>query len=1148
MGDKEMKKVLELFERDIKREFNDVTTVDRHITALDIDEYVMTRNVENILGNFVAYFFDDPKYPALNMKCQLLQDTYRDKIGPGVWIRGFFGAGKSHMLKIMHALFSEETIDYNDENGQPASLNVTKAIQDKVISSDIAELIGNIKPSEYVTFIFSANHITKSGDTIVDCLPKEISRQMGLAFDEDKEYSALDVSEFLKSTLASSGKRRMIIFIDEILDVLDTSEKVRKFEGLIELLNNDIWFVVTSLEAKTKLLSTSTAERMIHRFGQEQILYPEEMIWIVKRRYLAKDEYAVTDIESKVNIAKMQYLFSNAYLSDTEDGKIEMPNMIGSYPFYPFQLAYMKELLKNESKGSARNMMKTVKSIVKNPEVYDKEVGYFVDIELIYEELKSKRSIEEEYSDLIGGLEGAPISDAKNNPVDKKPLLKILKAIVLLSQVKPEGIKANMILPFVYSETGINDENKLLDMLEILTSENFINNEGGVYKPITKKESDVWTRIKGVTSVTESSIRDYINGKIYKMFGAKPSAGKNIISGKINDFTKEIAFVLKPSDVSVEFSNVYSCIPFDTDIEKIKKDAFEASNNKEKLFIIPDKKYDGISLYKATKFYLQMEEALKREADFGIDQKLRIQIETKKDIAVDGDIDKILEECFRNAVISYNGQENKDFSTSAPQRATAECEKMLKKKYTMFFGKLLREQVDTFINKQILSPTHKMTSDYLKDLDLIDSNGNVNTSNRYYSEFLKSFPDSGFEKDGSSIIDEFSKGKYGWDLDTIKIMTALALKNSDLKASNQGKVFSIPEDNGELTSKNGPFAPRKRDGFDALKFTKINISDEEIRNAIRAIKILDPNMAVDLKLKDVAEKIKILMEKVSGATIDIYSDVVPQKIKENLSVTASVAADIKKRMDAEDVVVTFNKKLYSDDFDSMSAKIREALYISDHKDKISVVCKAYNMLKNDDETSRIEVKELAEKFICGEIKYYDEIIKRYKVVFQHKYRVYEKLYTDILTDINNLPEWTVISDEQKLEVNKLIKFSKLDHLVFDELKVNGLGTLDDFRRIISELSASKTKAVEKVHAFNDYNEMAKKQASTSGSSGTQNTPITQTSSVNNRVSKKLRAYSNGKIINIDSLEKLSELDDVFNEIKEKIRKDIESGKKITLEL
>ena len=1143
-----MKKVLEVFERDIKREFNDVMTVDRHITALDIDEYVMTRNVENILGNFVAYFFDDVKFPALSMKCQLLQDKYRDKVGPGVWIRGFFGSGKSHMLKVMHALFSQEMIEYINENGQSATLNVTKAIQEKVISSDVAELIGNIKPLDYITFIFSANHITKSGDTIIDCLPKEISRQMGLQFDDDKEYSALDVAEFLKLTLYNSGKKRMIIFIDEILDVLDTPEKVSKFEGLIELLNNDIWFVVTSLESKTKLLSTSTAERMIHRFGQEQILYPEEMIWIVKRRYLAKKEIAIVAVEEKVNIAKMQYLFSNAYLSDTEDGKIEMPNIVGSYPFYPFQLAYMKELLKNESKGSARNMMKTVKSIVKNPEVYDKGIGYFVDIELIYEELKSKRSIEEEYSDLIAVLEGAPISDTKNKPLDKKPLLKVLKAIVLLSQVKPEGIKANMILPFVYSENGIHDENKLLDALEILTGENFINNEGGLYKPITKKESDVWTRIKGISSVTESAIRDFINSKIYKLFSAKTSAGKNIVSGKINDFAKDIAFVLKESDISNEFPNVYACIPFEIDIENNKKLAFEESNNKEKLFIVPDKKYEGNSLYKATKFYLQMDEALKREADFGIDQKLRIQIETKKDIAVDGDIDKILEGCFRNAVISYNGQENRDFSMSAPQRMTTECEKMLKKKYTMFFGKLLREQVDTFIHKQILNPTHKITSDYLKDLALIDANGNVNTSNRFYNEFLQSFPDNGFEKDGSSIIDEFTRGKYGWDLDTIKIVTALALKNSDLKAANQGKVFSIPEDNSEITSKNGPFAPRKRSGFDALKFTKINISDEEIRNAIRAIKELDPNMAVDLKLKDVAGKIKNLMEKVLGASIEFYSDVVPQKIKDSLNITASVAADIKKRVDAEDIVVTFNKKLYSDDFELMATRFKETLYISDHKHKIILVCKSYVMLKNEDEVNQSEIKEATEKFILGELRLYEEVIKKYKVAFQQKYREYEKHYSEILAGINNLPEWTKISEEQQREIITLIKFIKLDNLVFDELKVIGIGTLDDFRRIVSEFSASKTKAVEKVHAFNDQNEMLKKQKS-SNEQGTSQTPIVnETPFGNNRISKNLRSYSNGKIINIDSIDKLSELDEIFNDIKGKIKKDLESGKRITLEL
>lgn len=1140
-----MKKVYESFERDIKRSFNDVTTVDRQITALDIDEYVVTSNVEDILGCFAAYFFDDVEiFPNLKMKCEFLQDKYRDKIGPGVWIRGFFGAGKSHLLKIIHTLFTEELIEYKDETGKIDKLNVVKAIQEKVISSDIAELIGNIKPADYLTFIFSANHITRTGDTIVDCLPKEISRQLDIDFDEDKEYSAMDVAEFLKETLKGSGKKRMIIFIDEILDVLDTGEKVRKFEGLIELLNNDIWFVVTSLEAKTKLLTTVTAERMIHRFGQEQILYPEEMVWIVKRRYLAKTDESTKEIEKKINIAKLQYLFSGAYLSDTEDGKIEMPNIVGSYPFYPFQLAYMKELLKNESKGSARNMMKTIKSIIKNPEVYDKELGYFVDVELIYEELKSKRSIEEEYSDLIKGLEGAPITDENNKVVDKVPLIKTLKAIVLLSQVKPEGAKPNVILPFVYSPDMINDENKLIDCLEILTSENFINNEGGIYKPITKKESDVWTRIKNISSITESAIREYINGKIYKTFGAKLNAGKNQITGKINDFPKDIAFVLKPSDISNELPNVYSCIPFESDIDKLKKQAFEASNNKEKLFIIPDKKYDGNSLYKAAKFYLQMDESLKREADFGIDQKLRIQIETKRDTNVDGDIDKMIEECFKYSVVSYNGQENKDFSTSAPQRMNAECEKMLRKKYTMFFGKMLREQVDTFISKDILSPTLKMNAAYLKDLDLIDNNGAVNTGNRYYNEFLKSFPDGGFEKDGNNVVDEFTKNKYGWELDIIKILTALAIKNSDLKIAREGRVFSIPEDNHELTSKNGPFAPRKRDVFDSCKFTKINISDEEIRKAIITIKSIDPNLVVAIKLKDVSEKIKMLTRKTVNAGVDIYSEVISETVKDEISFVSVISNDIEKRTDSEDIILTFNKKVCDNE---TIDKFKRVLYIADNKEKISIVSSTFAFLKNSGNLEDGVVKECAEKYIVGEVKCYDEILKKYKIAFNEKYKEYVSCYNSILADIKSLPEWNKITQEQQNKVITLIKFVKLNDFAFDGLKVRNIGTLDDLITLMKELTNTKTTLFKQVHLFNDQNELEKQAKKTQQRQPQgevpQNTPPT-----NNRVSKKFKSYSNGKIINIDSMEKLDELDVVFNEIKNKIRKDLENGNKITLEL
>lgn len=1144
-----MVKVSETFEHDIKRKFDDVMTVEDSdsIKAIDIEEYVLTQNVEQILGNFVAYFFDDAKeYPELQMKTQLLQDTYRDKIGPGVWIRGFFGAGKSHLLKVIYTMFSKTSIAYIDENDVQKELNVIDSICSKIRSSEITELVKNIHPDEYLTFIFSANHIAKSGDTVVDCLPKEISRQLGLDFDEDKTYSAMDVAEFLKKTLSDSGKRRMLIFIDEILDLLDNADKVRKFEGLVELLPDNIWMVVTSLEAKTKLLDTVSAERMIHRFGEEQILRPEEMVWIVKNRYLAKNDRA-SEIESIVSIDKMKYIFGTALYTSTDDGKIEMPNIIASYPFYPFQLAYMKDMLKNESKGSARNMMKTIKSIMKRPEVYNQEVGYFVGTDLIYEELKSKRSIEDEYSDLIASLESDPVLDEQQNPItDKSDLLVVLKTIVLLSQVKAEGVKDTVILPFVYSDRIPNKET-LLNWLDILVRDNYINNEGGLYTPITKRESDVWSRIKGITSITETAIREKAYEYIYRIYNASVKNGKHIVEGKINDTKKSIAFVLKKADESTEYPNVYTCIPFENDIEVKKAEALAASNDREKLYVIPEKTYDGDALAKTLKFYLQMDEALQREADFGIDAKLRIQIETKRDTAIAGKIENIINESFKNATISYNGQDNKDFSKDPVTRLANECEKMLKKRYTMFFGKTLRDSVDKFIAKEILVNSIKMTNSYLKDLDLIDASGNVNTANRFYSEFLKAFPDDGFDRDGETVVDEFSKGKYGWELDTIKIVIALALRNSDIKISHEGKVYVIPDDAAALTGSKGPLTARKRDVLDACKLTRINISDESIRDAIKLLKTIDSNIAVNQKLKDVSDNIRTLMSKLKDATVDKYSSIVSEDLQNDVLFVSGLAIDILGRKDSEETIMAFNKLVGSE---GAVEKFRTVLFLIDNNSNISIAYKIVNLLELCNYSDKDKAIQAGKDFISGHVSEFEKVKKLYVLAFNDSFDHYKKTYEGYLDEIKKMSEWDNISEDQQTVVVEKLKYVKVSGVVItDFINATGLGTLEKLREKQSLLEESYAEAVTKLHQFNDEKNNYTASATEVSKDEKEKKSEKQTSKVPQRVTRSIKDYiPQNKVINVDSEKGIDELDVIFEDIKEKIKNDIRDGKRITLQL
>ena len=90
---------LRLFENDIKRDINGVIKVGQ-LTEKDVRqelvEYVLTRELRKYFTEFYQRYTDS-------------MDTPTDKTG--VWISGFFGSGKSHLLKILAYLLENRAVD-----------------------------------------------------------------------------------------------------------------------------------------------------------------------------------------------------------------------------------------------------------------------------------------------------------------------------------------------------------------------------------------------------------------------------------------------------------------------------------------------------------------------------------------------------------------------------------------------------------------------------------------------------------------------------------------------------------------------------------------------------------------------------------------------------------------------------------------------------------------------------------------------------------------------------------------------------------------------------------------------------------------------------------------------------------------------------
>ena len=112
-------KIHQLFLKDVSRPIDGVIKADddRHLD-LEVEEFVITREVGRALDQFVERYLEDPN-------------------ANGVWISGFFGSGKSHLLKILSLLLDERPLP---SGRKPADV-ILPHIEDEILRGNMAKAV-----------------------------------------------------------------------------------------------------------------------------------------------------------------------------------------------------------------------------------------------------------------------------------------------------------------------------------------------------------------------------------------------------------------------------------------------------------------------------------------------------------------------------------------------------------------------------------------------------------------------------------------------------------------------------------------------------------------------------------------------------------------------------------------------------------------------------------------------------------------------------------------------------------------------------------------------------------------------------------------------------------------------------------------------
>lgn len=570
--------IRELFAKPVDRPIDGVIKADdERNLKVELDEYVITRDVLKGLGAFVDCYLDNPT-------------------ANGVWISGFFGCGKSHLLKILSLLLDSDR-RVGPASERPADILLPK-VEDEIIKANLRKAITT--PARSVLFNIDQKYDGIGGEhsaPILEVFMKVLNELQGyygnqgyiarFEHDLDKRgvfgafkdtYLRLNsrswendreaVATVTKSAFArayaelfsTSSEEAMKVIgeakADYRLSIEGLAERVKEYlesqppgcrlnffvdeagqfigqdrsrllnlqtvvESLATATNGRASVFVTSqadlegILGEEKVRQADDLSKIQGRFRTKLTLASADVQEVIQRRLLEKEPVEPQELISIYELEKdnLQTLFRFGDGAVQLKGWADCQAFCGLYPFHPYQLNLFQQALQTLSVHNVFGGRNMAVGERSMLSVFQ-EVAKAI-MHLPIGQLASFDQLYDGIRDVIRGdkQQTMVLAERQVPPLE----LRLLKALFLLKWVAPFKASPRNIAILLIDRPDLDiraHEQQVKEALRNLESQSYLQRSGELFEFLTDKEKDVEQEIK-TTTVEDSQVMAALQTTIF---------------------------------------------------------------------------------------------------------------------------------------------------------------------------------------------------------------------------------------------------------------------------------------------------------------------------------------------------------------------------------------------------------------------------------------------------------------------------------------------------------------------------------------------------------------------------------------------------------------------------------------------------------